>query len=179
MWVDDVEEAEPELEPELWRPIQPARAGQVVTAPANGSASRISMHTLKGHEGAQSRNASVTAAGPKFTLHFSVRDTGIGISANDLGRLFSSFTQVRLQLTGCRVACAGQVQRFSGLLGFSVKDQQVPTSAPSLCMATCLSCPVPYRWTPPRRGGMAALALAWPSARSSACAWRETCERCT
>lgn len=32
--------------------------------------------------------------GPKVTLRFSVRDTGIGISPNDIGRLFNSFTQV-------------------------------------------------------------------------------------
>lgn len=44
----------------------------------------------QGQQGQQGPEASW----PLIVLHFSVRDTGIGIAPEDLGRLFNSFTQV-------------------------------------------------------------------------------------
>lgn len=100
MWVDEVEDPEAEVEPDLWRPLTPGTAsngGQAATGPKGSSAPGAGKHALKGAEGA--RSTAPAASGPKVTLHFSVRDTGIGISTSDLGRLFSSFTQVRPLLT--------------------------------------------------------------------------------
>ena len=43
------------------------------------------------------------ATGPEVLIHFSVRDTGIGISQQNISRLFQSFSQVALHCTnlGC------------------------------------------------------------------------------
>ena len=38
------------------------------------------------------------ATGPEVLIHFSVRDTGIGISQQNISRLFQSFSQVPMPL---------------------------------------------------------------------------------
>ena len=40
------------------------------------------------------KEAVQKAAGQEVLLHFSVRDTGIGISKENISRLFQSFSQV-------------------------------------------------------------------------------------
>ncbi len=56
--------------------------------------------------GSQQGQQGPEASWPLIVLHFSVRDTGIGIAPEDLGRLFNSFTQVgglmsRIALSRC------------------------------------------------------------------------------
>lgn len=53
---------------------------------------------------AAAKEAVAEADGPKMMIHFSVRDTGIGISKEDLSRLFQSFSQVGL-LPDCPHLC--------------------------------------------------------------------------
>ena len=40
------------------------------------------------------KEAVQKASGPEVLIHFSVRDTGIGISQQNISRLFQSFSQV-------------------------------------------------------------------------------------
>ena len=70
-----------------------AAAGE---ATESGAASPGGGSTEQTFYGAADRAPGLTssAEGPMCRLRFSVRDTGIGISGADLGRLFNSFTQV-------------------------------------------------------------------------------------
>lgn len=47
------------------------------------------------------KDAVDRATGQEVLIHFSVRDTGIGISPNNISRLFQSFSQVPLLHDGC------------------------------------------------------------------------------
>ena len=49
------------------------------------------------------KDAVQKATGPEVLIHFSVRDTGIGISQQNISRLFQSFSQVPIHGTslGC------------------------------------------------------------------------------
>ena len=98
VWLEAIVPA-PAQEPMPSRVLDPAivRAGAAAgEATESGAVSPGGGSTEQTFSGAADRAPGLTssAEGPMCRLRFSVRDTGIGISGADLGRLFNSFTQV-------------------------------------------------------------------------------------
>lgn len=112
VWAEEEQQQTGEGKLEVW-----AEEGQQADQPA-GSSAAGSAPRSGGRSGASSLPAPAAAApvapaaapaaaagggklasceGRSLILHFAVRDTGIGISAENIGRLFQSFSQVRIK----------------------------------------------------------------------------------
>ena len=72
--------------------LHPCTAHHFSAVSADGPDRRIQAATPAAQ--AAVKDAVQKATGPEVLIHFSVRDTGIGISQQNISRLFQSFSQV-------------------------------------------------------------------------------------
>lgn len=130
-----------------------------------------------------SKREAARGEGRGLILHFGVRDTGIGISAENIGRLFQSFSQVSSNGGTCLLGQRALRQRQD----WRLRMLSCAAPCPKTCWSPCSNemgpmkrvCPpspasLP-RWTPHPRGATAVAAWAWPSARSCARPWAGAC----
>jgi signal transduction histidine kinase len=147
----------------LVTPQQQQQQGSDAAAAATGAGVSSSSSSSSGGSGAVMNSSSSSSGGgagsgiapggpdewPTRLIRFSVKDTGIGISQPDLGKLFKSFSQVRFKSFGlfvhylalcvCVCSSACYVSQGSvclallgccGLILFSVKDTGIGISQP-------------------------------------------------
>jgi hypothetical protein len=69
-----------------------------------------------------------------WLIRFSVKDTGIGISQPDLGKLFKSFSQVRIVLH-CTNVCICYVSRHCGCMGAGFRFCYVTSGSLFSCIS--------------------------------------------
>jgi hypothetical protein len=98
VWADEEAQQAPQQAQQAPQQAQQAQQGSQQAA-AQQAAAEGAQDGLKGQASINSGAAAAPAAPPRpeqrtLMLQFSVRDTGIGIEREDIGRLFQSFSQV-------------------------------------------------------------------------------------